>query len=228
MCCSVIYIDPSLLIVEKPQGLATGRGKEESLCEEVFTDYPEIGSIQGFREGEGGLLNRLDNETGGLVLFSRNDTAFEYYSRQMKEEKIKKHYTAVVEGRMEIPAGQFREPVAHHPRNQRKMVVVSGTQRYRGKPRPALTEFKVISAMDFFSLVSITITKGARHQIRVHLAHAGHPVIGDKLYGKNVFPGIKNHLLFATGLDFTGMDGEEKNIRYKPSLLDGDLSRLFE
>jgi 23S rRNA pseudouridine1911/1915/1917 synthase len=219
---SVVCEDSDLLVVDKPQGLATAEGESPCLCRAVLADHPEIAGVSGHRKGEGGLLNRLDNETGGLVLFARTDAAFEYYSRLMKSEKVEKHYLAVAEGRLSPSEGLFEAGLAHHPKNKAKMVAVAGKQRFRSRIQKAVTRYRVVSGSGAWSIVSLTISKGVRHQIRVHLSHAGHPVAGDKLYGSRNGPSVPSHLLFAVGLSFTDRNGAPRQI----SIYDGVLEKI--
>ena len=195
-----VYEDDSLLLVDKPQGLATAPGKQEHLCSVVFDCFPLIKKVKGYHAGEGGLLNRLDNDTGGIVFFAKSDKAFLYYSQLMKAAEVEKVYTAIVSGQMKDTAGVINQPLMHHPKNKKKMT--AGT-RGRGKPRASETRWKILKRGTDNTLLQLTIRKGARHQIRVHLALSGHPLVGDKLYNKIKYPGIEHHLLYASGVRFT-------------------------
>ncbi len=206
---SILYEDASLLLADKPQGLATGSGENRNLCEMVFNDFPELKKIRGYNSHEGGLLNRLDNETGGIVLFAKNNDSFDYYSDLMRAGKIAKFYNAFSEG---IPAhekGVIDIPLAHHFKSRKKMTAVSDHTKYRSTPREAKTEWVLIKTDDTLSLLDIRIRKGMRHQIRVHLAHIGLPIVGDKLYNKKKYPGIENHLLYARGLEFVSLENKK-------------------
>jgi 23S rRNA pseudouridine1911/1915/1917 synthase len=194
------YQDPSLLIVDKPQGLATGLGEQENLCELLFKQQPFLAKVRGYKKGEGGLLNRLDNETGGLMLFAKTDEAFKYYAKQMSEGRIVKKYLAVVEGEIKGSHGVINVQIAHHSKNAQKMVAGSGP--HRSQWQPAETKWKVVKRDNGKSVLEIEITKGVRHQIRVHLASIGYPVVADKLYNKKKYADIKYHKLYAYGLMF--------------------------
>lgn len=208
----IIYEDNDLIIVEKPQGIAVSKGKNLSLCDILFKKYPYLLNVKGYKKEEGGLLNRLDNETGGLVFFAKNNKAFCYYHEQMKNEKIIKKYIAIVDGKMENNHGKIDYPIAHDKKNKKKMLAVTNiTKKYRGKPQPATTYWKLLKIVDNYSIVEATITKGKRHQIRVHFASIGHPIVGDKLYNKkkeNFY-----HLLYCYCLKFFNMNGEKKIIK---------------
>ncbi|HOJ63832.1 MAG TPA: RNA pseudouridine synthase [Spirochaetota bacterium] len=222
----VIYEDNNLLIFNKPQGLPTGIGNQNNnLVSLVFKDYPFLKEVKGYNEKEGGLLNRLDNETGGLVLFAKNNAAFEYYEKQMKNEKIKKIYTAIVEGVLKKKKGIIDYPIIHNPKSKKRMKIIKEIKENL-KIQKAKTEYEVIKEFKKHSILKVIIYKGKRHQIRIHLASIGHPIIGDKLYGnkQSIF---KNHFLYATGLEFITPLGEKKIIEIKPFFEEYDKIKLL-
>jgi 23S rRNA pseudouridine1911/1915/1917 synthase len=213
MDLSVAYEDESLLIVDKPQGLATAPGKSPSLCEEVFRARPELAAVSGYKAGEGGLLNRLDNDTGGLVLFAKTDEAFRFYERETKEGRVAKTYLAVVHGAPERAAGRIEAPIGHSAKSARRMVPAGGKQAVRGRARKADTSYRLIESRPPFALLEVDIERGARHQIRVHLAAVGLPIVGDRLYNKKGSAGLtERHLLSCCQVRFRTMAGEEKSV----------------
>lgn len=123
------------------------------------------------------LVHRLDNETFGLMIAAKNKTAFEKYRVLWNSDHVVKTYAALVEGHPPV-SGKILEPIAHHPRSTKRMVIGGK------KSRRAETTFKVIEKRKTTSLLEVQITTGVRHQIRVHLAHLGHPIVGDSLYNK--------------------------------------------
>lgn len=208
----IIYEDDSILLINKPQGLSTGTGKKENLCSLIFEKKPYLLNVKGYKKEEGGLLNRLDNETGGIVLFAKNDEAFKYYHKEMKNYNINKIYTTIVQGLPKNKYGIINCPIAHHYKNIKKMVVINEQSniKYRGKPREAITEWKLIKIKDKEAILEIKIQKGVRHQIRVHLSYIGLPIIGDKLYNKDQNSHkFKNHLLYANGIRFIPLGKKE-------------------
>jgi 23S rRNA pseudouridine1911/1915/1917 synthase len=213
-----IYEDDSLLIVDKPQGLATATGAQHHLCEYLFDDYPVLAGVKGYKTGEGGLLNRLDNETGGLVFFAKSDEAFSYYSLQMKTEKVLKYYTALVQGVPETQEGTITLPIAHHFKNKKRMVIADGKFAYRGKPQPAVSEWKLLYRCRQGVVLEIMIKKGVRHQIRVHLAAAGMPVAGDNLYN-DIPSAYSYHQLYATGVSLRSLEGEQLELKIEAPFL---------
>jgi len=199
----IVYQDESIIIADKPQGIATTPGKIENLCNKIFDDFPSLLNVKGYKKGEGGLLNRLDNETGGLVLFAKTDEYFKYYSQQMKNHNIVKKYIAIVDGIVQTESGVIDYPIAHHYKNSKKMsVILNDKIKYRARPHEAVTKWKLIKKYNDKSVLDIEIKEGKRHQIRAHLASIGHPIIADKLYNKNTDKKFNSHLLYSYGVIF--------------------------
>ncbi len=206
---TIAYEDEFLLIADKPQGMPAAMGEKESLCEAVFKDRPELSRVKGYKEEEGGLLNRLDNETGGLTLFAKSVEAFSYYKKLMENENIEKFYKAIVYGVPNKTSGIIDYPIAHHYSDDKRMsIVLDDRTKYRGKVRFSITEWEIIESSVKYSLLRIKIKKGIRHQIRVHLSSIGHPILGDKLYCKKK-DDYANHFLYSYGLNFRSMDGKD-------------------
>lgn len=207
---SIIYEDDLILLVNKKQGIPTVPGTiKGSLIEEVFTDFPYLRNVKGYKEFEGGLLNRLDNETGGIVFIAKNDHGFEYYSSQMKQGRIIKIYYAVVEGYSNVKSNIIKFPIVHHPKYSNRMIIYEKNKKYSGKIQYGETEYRVINSNNSWSLLEVRIRKGIRHQIRIHLAKVGLPIVGDKIYNTKIYEGIDNHLLFAKKVIFLNEKGEE-------------------
>jgi 23S rRNA pseudouridine1911/1915/1917 synthase len=188
----VLYEDPYLLAVDKPAGLPSHPLREdetETAANAAATLYPELGVFSA-KPLEAGLLHRLDNDTSGVLLFCRDEASLRRFRQLNREGGITKHYLAVVHGRP--PArGKISVPLAHHPKNKKKMIPSRAA-------RAAVTEYRRVKTGKNISLLHVRIFKGARHQIRVHLAHLGHPIVGDRLYEKRSsnIPATR-HLLHA-------------------------------
>ncbi|HNZ28035.1 MAG TPA: RNA pseudouridine synthase [Spirochaetota bacterium] len=209
---TIAYEDEFLLVADKPQGVPVAPGKKRSLCEALFLDRPELSRVKGYKEKEGGLLNRLDNETGGLTLFAKSVEAFSYFKKLMDNENIEKFYKAIVYGTPNKTSGIIDYPIAHHYSDDKRMsILLDDRTKYRGKARLSKTEWEIVESAKNFSLLRIKITKGIRHQIRVHLSGIGHPILGDKLYCKKK-DGYANHFLYSFGLRFKTMNGKEIKI----------------
>ncbi len=175
----------SILEVYKPIMTPTVPGVlSPSLTELVINQFPEQRGIEGFHPNEGGLLYRLDNETSGLVLFATDQATFDQFQQDSQNQRIKKHYIAYVEGILPNYSGIIEYQIANHTRTKKKMVVQKEhNQQKRGEWRHAQTFFQVISTDQAGrSWIHLMIYQGARHQIRVHCAAIGHPLVGDSLY----------------------------------------------
>lgn len=193
-----LYEDTCCAVVQKPSGLPvlpSTRGKSQTVSAELarhsslFQDLPEFG-----------IVHRLDNDTSGCLLVAKSPEAYEFLRKQFEEQSIGKEYLALVSGHLPR-SGHITSPIAHHPRNQRRMYCHVGGQ-------PADTRFTVLhyypaSSLDplGLSLAQIQITTGVRHQIRVHLASVGHPIVGDTLYGHPRHE-TTHHLLHAASIEF--------------------------
>ncbi|MBI3180272.1 MAG: RNA pseudouridine synthase, partial [Deltaproteobacteria bacterium] len=206
----VAHVAEDFLVVDKPAGMPTQAlaGKDgRSLTEWVIERFPEVRALKG--DGRhGGLLHRLDTETSGLVLFARTSAGYSEFRARMRAGEVRKTYLALVLGPLR-GQGSVDLPIAHHAKSRRRMLAVRpGMRHFRGKPRPARTEYRVLATRGGHALVEAVITKGARHQIRVHLAALGHPIAGDALYDANAAARpAPRHFLHAARLDFMAPGG---------------------
>jgi len=180
----VLYRDEACLAVDKPAMLAvhpSGRHLTDTLIQRI---HRMTGTEGRLREGRPRLAHRLDRETSGVILIGLEPRAHAELMRQFEEREVDKTYLAVVRGEPEHEGGRIELPIgpARGSRIQLKMAVQMDGQ-------PALTEWRVVRRVRGYALVSCRIRTGRQHQIRVHLAAIGHPIVGDKLYGddENLF-----------------------------------------
>ena len=182
MDLSVVHEDADLLVIDKPAGLVVhpGPGRpDETLVNALLAHCGDsLSGIGGVKRP--GIVHRLDKDTSGLIVVAKNDRAHRALARQFAERSIDRAYCAVVWGVPKPPAGEIEGNIGRHPRHRKKMAVVGAA---RGKP--ALTRYATERAFgSHAALVRCTLATGRTHQIRVHLAHIGHPLIGDPVYGR--------------------------------------------
>jgi 23S rRNA pseudouridine1911/1915/1917 synthase len=216
----VVLEDQDFLIVEKPAGIATqplrvgvrsprpGRGNPAPTLADLIADnFPEIRSVGG---PDWGAVHRLDRETSGLVVFARNQETYEALRGAFSRNEVEKEYTALVEGIIEKP-GRINWPIGPDPKSAKKVKVYrSVAEARRNKAQEAVTIYEPVGAIPNgtasaarrvapTTLLRILIKTGRRHQIRVHLAAIGHPIVGDSLYGG---PKADRMYLHASRLSF--------------------------
>ena len=172
----VLYEDEWVMVVNKPAGLVVHPGAGNftgTLVHALLHRCPDMEGVGG--EGRPGLVQRLDKDTSGVMVVAKRDAAYQTLVSAMKRREIRREYWAVVWGTPR-ETGEIDAPIGRHPRHRTQMAV-------RDDGRPARTLYRVIRRFDFVSLVALTLQTGRTHQIRVHLAHLGHPVFGDPTYG---------------------------------------------
>jgi 23S rRNA pseudouridine1911/1915/1917 synthase len=191
----VVHEDKDLIVVDKPAGLlvhpAAGQ-HSGTLVNAILARCPDLGEINGSIRP--GIVHRLDKDTSGLMMVAKNEAAQRSLSRQIKQRSVKKGYLALVLGHLTPEHGAIDAPIGRHPRDRKRMAVVS-----RG--REARTEYKVIKYFDDYTLVEAMPETGRTHQIRVHFAAIGHSIFGDHIYGKKS-PLLSRQFLHAHRLGF--------------------------
>jgi 23S rRNA pseudouridine1911/1915/1917 synthase len=192
---TIVYESADLLVVDKPAGLAVHPGPghpDHTLVNALLALVPDLPGIGG--ELRPGIVHRLDKDTSGLMVVAKSETAHRSLTRQLKERTVHKTYMALVEGVVSRDAGEIDGPIARHPRNRKKMGIVDGG-------RDALTRYEVVARFDRHTLLEAYPVTGRTHQIRVHMASIGHPLVGDALYGRRS-PLVERHFLHAARLAF--------------------------
>jgi len=179
----VIHEDRHLLILDKPSGMPTtnlSEGIQDTLQQWLLEEYPKQYKVSD----EAGLVNRIDNDTSGIVVAARSEKAYTKLKDIWTSKDIIKEYTALVLG--QIPAHErITNLIAHHPGKSKKMMVVANEAEAKElKARYADTELWLKEGYFDYSLITVRIITGMRHQIRCHLASIGFPIAGDKLYQK--------------------------------------------
>ena len=193
----VLYEDEDLIVINKPAGLVVHPGaghREHTLVNALLHHFPKLSGIGG--KERPGIVHRLDKETSGCLVVAKTDEAHHGLSEQFAARSVEKIYLALVVGRLRKSAGTIEGKIGRHPVHRQQMSAASK----RG--RAAKTEYRVLSSSNELSLVECKLHSGRTHQVRVHLQHLGHPVLGDKIYGKKHAAHFPRQMLHAWKLGF--------------------------
>ena len=194
----VVYEDNDIIVVNKPKGMVVhpaNGNPDGTLVNAIMAMCKDsLSGIGG--ELRPGIVHRIDKDTSGLLIVAKNDKAHIEMSNQIKNHEVKKIYIALVRGIVGEDEATIDMPIGRSTKDRKKMAVVKN-----GKE--AVTHFKVLKRYDKYTLLEVKIDTGRTHQIRVHMAEIGHPVVGDMVYsnGKNDF-GVEGQMLHAKSLDF--------------------------
>ena len=202
----ILYEDDHLLAVNKPAGMVVHPAPGHysgTLVNRILYFYPDI--ISSGDKLRPGIVHRLDKETSGTLIIAKNEYAYLSLSSQFKKRTIQKNYLAIVNGNIEKDSGIISLPIGRHVKDRKKMSTKSK------KSRIAETRWQVKERLKGATLIDVDLKTGRTHQIRVHCASIGHPVMGDKVYGgkkikkklKNNTPDIVRHMLHALSIVFT-------------------------
>lgn len=213
MKIQVIYGNKDFLAINKPAGIlmhkiAHAGSQEETLADWLLKNYPEVRAVGDDPMNRPGIVHRLDKETSGVVLVARNQQAFDYLKSLFQKHLIQKTYLALVYGRVRERHGVINKPIGIKTGSVKRSVLSSKMQK------PAITEYRVKNYISIegreYSLIEAMPKTGRTHQIRVHFAAIGHPVMGDKLYGgkRSVLDGLDRQFLHAQSIEFTALGGE--------------------
>lgn len=188
----IVFEDASLLVINKPAGLVVHPGSGNwsgTLMNALLHHVPGIAAVP-----RAGIVHRLDKETSGLLVVAKTLEAQTDLVRQLQARSVKRQYLAVASGILERH-GTIDQPIGRHPVQRTKMAVVAG-----GKP--AVTHYRVLERFSAATLVECSLETGRTHQIRVHLAHAGYPLLGDPVYARSArkLPTFSRQALHATRL----------------------------
>jgi 23S rRNA pseudouridine1911/1915/1917 synthase len=193
----VLFEDNDLIVINKPAGLVVHPGaghQQHTLVNALLSHCTTLSGIGG--KERPGIVHRLDKETSGCLVVAKNDATHRNLSRQFAERTIEKIYLALVAGKLRKQAGVIEEKIRRHPVHRQRMTVTS----LRG--RAAKTEYRVLRSGDQASLIECRLHSGRTHQIRVHLHHIGHPVLGDKIYAARLAKDFPRQMLHAWKIGF--------------------------
>lgn len=195
----VVYEDDDLIVVNKPRGMvvhpAPGHTDGTLVNALLFHCGDSLSGIGG--EKRPGIVHRIDMDTSGLIIAAKTDYAHRFLSAQLADHSLSRTYEAVVIGRIKDDSGTINAPIGRHPTDRKKMTV---TER---NSRNAVTHYEVIARYNGYTHVRCMLETGRTHQIRVHMAHIGHPVLGDMVYGsRHAEKGLEGQCLHARKLRF--------------------------
>lgn len=202
------YEDDDLLLVNKPAGMvvhpAVGH-PDGTLVNAVLAHCPDLEGVGG--EKRPGIVHRLDMDTSGLMVVAKNDATLKHLQAQFKERTVEKTYLALVDGQVQPPSALINAPLGRDPRQRKKMAVITTRS---ARSRPAQTGYETVMTFDDYTLLACELHTGRTHQIRVHLAYVGFPIVGDTVYGRRRSTiHLNRHFLHASTLSFERpSDGE--------------------
>ena len=194
----VVYEDADVIVVNKPSGMVVhpAPGHPDGTLVNALL-YHCAGTLSGVGGTlRPGIVHRIDRDTSGLIIAAKNDAAHQYLSAQLADHTLARTYECIVAGALREDRGTVDAPIARHPTDRKRMAVVAGG-------REAVTHWEVIARYPGYTHVRCRLETGRTHQIRVHMAYIGHPILGDTVYGaKKEVPGLTGQCLHAVGLRF--------------------------
>ena len=191
----VVYEDADVIVVNKPSGMVVhpAPGHPDGTLVNALL-YHCAGTLSGIGGAlRPGIVHRIDRDTSGLIIAAKNDAAHQYLSAQLADHTLARTYECIVVGKLREDRGTVDAPIARHPADRKRMAVVAGG-------REAVTHWEVIARYPGYTHVRCRLETGRTHQIRVHMAYIGHPILGDTGYGaKKEVPGLTGQCLHAVG-----------------------------
>ena len=194
----IVYEDDDLAVVYKPSGMVVhpaAGNPDGTLVNALLFHLDNLSGVGG--EKRPGLVHRIDKDTSGLLLVAKNDRAHVSLAEQIKEHSVERAYLAICIDRFREPLGVVDAPIGRHPSDRKKMAIREGGRR-------AVTHWRVLEELRGCSYIEARLETGRTHQIRVHMASIGHPVLGDPVYGpkKSPWPVAGGQLLHAAVIGF--------------------------
>ena len=194
----VVYEDDDVIVVNKPSGLvvhpAPGHSGGTLVNALLFHCGASLSGVGGALRP--GIVHRIDRDTSGLIIAAKNDYAHQFLSAQLADHTLARTYECIVVGNLREDSGTVDAPIARDSRDRKRMAVVPGGRR-------AVTHWTVLARYPGYTHVQCRLETGRTHQIRVHMAYLGHPILGDTVYGaKKPVPGLTGQCLHAVGLQF--------------------------
>jgi 23S rRNA pseudouridine1911/1915/1917 synthase len=229
---SKLFEDDHLLVIDKPSGIPVhpGAGPVRETILDIFRhEYPLVEEMKN--TDRPGIVHRLDKETSGILILAKDEVTLKRMQKKFKNRQINKKYLALVSGKMRHRNGLIDAPIIRHPK-QRKKFTVPGP-RSKNQAREAITKFSVLLEFSDTSFLQLNPSTGRTHQLRVHLSHYGHPILGDPIYGKKdqfgrlalhassiefTHPHTGNHLTVEASMPFSFRKHIQTEIKKKKNL----------
>lgn len=194
----VLYEDSDVIVINKPQGMVVHPANGNytgTMVNALLEHCDDLSGINGVMRP--GIVHRLDKDTSGVIMAAKNDMAHLSLAQQIKDHTVTRKYIALVHGNIAEPAGVIDAPIGRDPKDRKKMTVI--TQNSKN----AVTRYRVLERFGEYTLIEVKLETGRTHQIRVHMAYLGHPVVGDPVYGpKKLHFGLNGQALHAYILGF--------------------------
>lgn len=173
----IVYEDSDVIVINKPQDMVVHPAPGNytgTIVNALLYHCKDLSGINGVIRP--GIVHRIDKDTSGILVIAKNDNAHKKLAEQLKDHSMTRTYYALVEGNIKQEEGTVNAPIGRHPVDRIKMAIVKDG-------REAVTHFKVLERFGDYTLVQCNLETGRTHQIRVHMAHIGHPLVGDEVYG---------------------------------------------
>ena len=201
----IVFEDSDVIVVNKPKGLvvhpAPGHPDGTLVNALLYHCGDSLSGIGG--ELRPGIVHRIDRDTSGLIIAAKNDFSHQRLAAQLQDHTLARIYHCIVTGNLREDSGTVEAPIGRHHTDRKKMAVVADG-------RNAVTHWRVLERYQGFTYVECRLETGRTHQIRVHMAHTGHPILGDTVYGnKKPVSGLQGQCLHAVGLQFIHPRTEE-------------------
>lgn len=200
---NIVYEDDALAVIDKPAGLVVhpAPGHPAGTLADGLRQRGTTWSQLGGDEQRPGIVHRLDRDTSGLLVVAKTEAAHHSLSRQLQRRSLGRVYWALVHGTFRESTGRVDAPIGRDPAHRQRMAVVDGG-------RPALTDFAVVQRMRRYTRLEVRLLTGRTHQIRVHMASIGHPIVGDAVYGRRAHEICARPALHAQHLTFLHPDDD--------------------
>lgn len=200
---NIVYEDKDIILVNKPQNMVVhpSNGHDDSTLVNALMYHckGELSGINGVIRA--GIVHRIDKDTSGIIVIAKNDNAHTKLAKQLEDHSMNRLYYAVVYNNLKNDTGTIDAPIGRHPVDRKKMAVLNNKNNIKSKH--AVTHYTVIERFKNYTLVKLKLETGRTHQIRVHMAYIGNPLLGDFIYGKEKQPyKLKGQVLHAKSLGF--------------------------